>query len=219
MADQAHDGLLREIDEELRQEHYAKLWKQYGNYVIAAAALLILGTTAFLGWREYDTKTRAANSEAYALAQGLIQQGRPDEAATAFADLTTEARGGYATLARLQEASIKASQNKPAEAAALYREIAADSHVPALYRNLAIVLGAYQEVDSGEPAAITAKVAPLLNGNSPWRHSAREVTGLAAVKAGDKAKARDAFRALAQDTTAPVAMRQRAGDMLAILGS
>ncbi|MCH7664263.1 MAG: hypothetical protein IH859_10405 [Chloroflexi bacterium] len=42
MADQTQDSFLREIEEELRQERYAKLWKKYGNYLIAAALAFVL---------------------------------------------------------------------------------------------------------------------------------------------------------------------------------
>ena len=37
-----NDNLFREVEEELRRERMEKLWKQYGNYVIAAAALIVI---------------------------------------------------------------------------------------------------------------------------------------------------------------------------------
>jgi hypothetical protein len=40
-----------------------------------------------------------------------------------------------------------------------------------------------------------------------------ELTALAELKAGDKAKARSDFDALAKDTTAPQGVRQRAAEM------
>jgi hypothetical protein len=190
LADHAQDGLLREIDEELRQEHYAKLWKRYGNYVIAAALALVVGVAGFQIWRDIDSKARIANSEAYTLAERLIRQGKPDEAAAAFAALAADASRGYALLARFQEAAVRASQDKAQEAAAIYREIAADASVPQIYRNGAIVLGAFQELDAVD---------------------------LAAFRAGETDKARDAFRSLSQDATAPAAARARAGELLAIL--
>jgi hypothetical protein len=218
LADHSHDGLLREIDEELRQEHYAKLWKQYGTYIIAAAVILILGVAGFQGWRAYDAKARLANSEAYALASRLIAEGKPDEAAAAFSTLAKDAHGGYALLSQFQEAAVRANQNKPEEAAAIYREIADDSGAPEMYRDVAVILGAYQELDTATPGALSARIDPLTADTSPWRHSAREITGLIAWQAGDRDKARDAFSKLSQDDTAAAAMRGRAGEMLATLG-
>ncbi len=217
MADHAQDGLLREIDEELRQEHYAKLWKRYGAYVIAAAAALVIGVAGFQAWRSYDIKTRVANSEAYTLAERLIRQGKPDEAAAAFAALAVDARGGYALLSRFQEAAVRANQDRAQEAATIYREIAADSGVPDAYRNGAAILGAVQELDTADPAALVGRVTPLMTADSPWRHHAREIIGLIAFRSGDRDKAREAFRSLSQDATAPAATRTRAGEMLAML--
>ena len=42
MADPVEDSLFREIEEDLRQEHWAKLWKRYGNYVVGAVIALVL---------------------------------------------------------------------------------------------------------------------------------------------------------------------------------
>ncbi len=41
MANPIQDSLLREIDEDLRHERYAKLWKKYGAFVIAAAVCFV----------------------------------------------------------------------------------------------------------------------------------------------------------------------------------
>lgn len=219
LADHANDGLLREIDEELRQEHYAKLWKRYGNYVVAAAVLLVLGVAGFQGWRAYDAKVRLANGETYALAERMIREGRPDEAVAAFAGLAADGQSGYALLSRFQQAAIKANQNRPQDAVQLYADIAGDTGVATIYRNVALILGAYQELETSAPASLANRVSPLITDKGPWRHNAREVTALAALRAGDRDKARDNFRTLSEDVTAPAALRSRAGDMLAILGS
>ena len=36
------ENLFKEIDEDLRQERFAKLWKKYGPYIISAAVALVL---------------------------------------------------------------------------------------------------------------------------------------------------------------------------------
>ena len=54
MADQQDDGLLREIDEELRQEQAQKLWKTYGKYVIAVAVAVVAVVAGYQGYRAYD---------------------------------------------------------------------------------------------------------------------------------------------------------------------
>ena len=35
--------IFREIDEELRQERFEKLWQSYGKYIIAAIVAVVVG--------------------------------------------------------------------------------------------------------------------------------------------------------------------------------
>ena len=53
MADE-QDVLLREIDEELKQERLHKLWDRYGNYAISGALALVIGVAGIKGWQSYD---------------------------------------------------------------------------------------------------------------------------------------------------------------------
>ena len=36
------ESLFREVDEEVRQDQFKKLWKQYGNYFTALAVVMVL---------------------------------------------------------------------------------------------------------------------------------------------------------------------------------
>ena len=40
--------IIREDDEELKQERYEKLWRTYGRYLISLAVVLVL---AVAGWK------------------------------------------------------------------------------------------------------------------------------------------------------------------------
>jgi hypothetical protein len=59
---------------------------------------------------------------------------------------------------------------------------------------------------------------PLAVESSPWRHSAREILALVAVRRGDAAKAADLYRKIADDQAAPQGLRARAAEMLAAVG-
>jgi len=58
----------------------------------------------------------------------------------------------------------------------------------------------------------------LINGTSPWRYSAKELSALLAQKSGNKDKARKLFQEIADDATAPSGIRARAAELTAILG-
>ena len=217
MAEPIQDSLLREIDEDLRQEKYAKLWKQYGAHVIAAAFLLVAGVAGYQGWRQYDINNREALGERFADAMGQAREDGQAEATKAFSGLAREG-GGYSVLARLQEAALLAAGKERAAAAAIYRELADDSGVDAVYRDLAVVLGVLQELEGGDSSTLTLRLAPLTADANPWRHSAREISAVLALRTGDREKAVEMFTGLAKDASAPEGIRARAGEMLAAIG-
>lgn len=218
MAEPIQDSLLREIDEELRQEKYAKLWKQYGNYVVAAAVVLVVGVAGYQGWRNWDIKTRMEQGDRFLAALDLRTDGDIPAARKAMADLAGDAGKGYATLARFQEAALMEQGGDSKGAVAAYRALSEDSSVAESLRHLAIIQGAFLELDVADPGDLTGRVAPLTKADSPWRFSALEITGLLAARSGDVKKAREIFTQLSGDALAPQGVRSRATEMLAILG-
>ena len=217
MAEPIQDSLLQEIDDDLRQEKYAKLWKQYGVHVIAAAFLLVAGVAGYQGWSQYDIGNREALGEQFADAMRLAREDGQAEATKVFSTVAREG-GGYSVLARLQEAALLAAGKDWAAAAAVYRELAEDSGIDAVYRDLAIVLGVLQDMEGGDTGNLTLRLAPLTADTNPWRHSARELSAVLALSSGDRAKVVEIFTGLAKDASAPGGIRSRAAEMLAAIG-
>ncbi len=118
MADRRQDSLFREIEEDLRQEHWARLWKRYGNYVAGAVIAVVLSVAGYQGWRAYDIATRQSDGERFAAALKLAGDKQVQAAAKAFAGLAADATAGYALLARFQAAALLAKRGEPAAAAA-----------------------------------------------------------------------------------------------------
>ncbi|HRQ81072.1 MAG TPA: hypothetical protein PKZ97_08130, partial [Azospirillaceae bacterium] len=61
-------------------------------------------------------------------------------------------------------------------------------------------------------------LAPLLAPANPWRFQAKELAGVLAARAGDRAKAQSYFQQLADDAQAPAGVRARATDLAAHYG-
>jgi hypothetical protein len=214
VAEKPRDTLLEEIDEELRQEHYAKLWKRYGNHVIGAALLIVVGVAGYQGWRHYDLTNRQAAGERLAEAMRLAAGDRLADAQQILAKLAVEGAADYPMLARFQQAALLARQGETARAVATYRQLAEDQAIDGVYRDLALVIGAYHELAIAEPKELTQRLSRLDADNNPWRHSAREIAALASLRAGERDKARELFEKLAADTAAPSGVRARASEML-----
>jgi hypothetical protein len=212
--------ILREIDEELKQERYLQLWKKYRNHATAAAVVVILGLGAVYGWNQYQEGRRIEASNRYAEAQALAARGQTDEAAALFANLAEEGPDGYTVIARLRRAALRADKGDVAGAVAGYDAIAADTGVDREVRDLATLLAVLRgmELPGADAKALAARVEPLDTPRGAWRHSARELKAVLAQMSGDPTQAKKLYAELADDVEAPPGIRARAAEMLAVLG-
>ena len=215
--DATADLLIREVDEDLRHEQMEQMWKRYGSLVVAAAVALVLSVAGWQAWRTWDVKQRQASSLRYFEATQLADHGKRDQAMLDLARLATDGTKGYRLLADMTRAALDEDKGDFAGASAIYHGVAAAGGIDPVYRNIALLKASYIDLDTVDPATIEKAVAPLTEEASPWRHSAREVMALAALKRGDTAAAAEFFRKLADDVAAPQGVRARAAEMLATL--
>ncbi len=211
--------IIREVDEELRRENWEILWKKYGKLAIAAALALVLGTAAVVGWREYDRSRRMAAGDRFGAVIAEVESTKnPAVAADMLATYIANAPGGYAALARLREAKLRADAGEREAAIALYDALAADGSVEPLFRDLAALYSVRMQIDGGDAIALNARLSPLAADASPWRYTARELQAVVALNSGDSAAAREIFTRLADDMETPDSLRTRATEMLRSLG-
>ena len=153
MADQnpEKDSFFKEIDEELRQESYAKLWKKYGKYLIGIAVIFVASVAAYQGWKGYDLNRRSDDSALYASALNAISQNKTNDATSALARLTKDGTTGYSILAQLNQAGLIARSGDATRAAAAYLSIANDTKINEIFRDLALILSTMHNLDNGDP--------------------------------------------------------------------
>ncbi len=207
--------IFREVEEEVRRERYAQLWKKYGDFVIAALALLILAAAGFQVWRYYDQRARERASDEYAAAQALLESNRADQASTAFAKLADSAPGGYAVVARLQNADALLAAGNTDQAVALYKKIAAGDDP--LLAAVARLREGWALVETTPRLQLETLLAPLTDPNSEWRYMAREILAYADYRAGKFSAAQKEYETLSAEQKAPIGVRQRANAMASFL--
>lgn len=205
--------IFREIEEDIRRQQIGKIWQRYGAPLTVAAAVLVVGIIAYLGWRAYDHGQREAAtralSDAVAPEAGAVVPG-------ALESVIADSPSGIAALAKMRLAALKASENREA-AIALYDEVVAsdpDPMIGATARYRSALLAA----DIVPREALEARLAPLIEPESAWRFLAQELAAYAAFRAKDEAAARERYGALAGDQQAPGGVRERAEQMLTRLG-
>jgi hypothetical protein len=216
VAEPIQEGILREIDEELRQDQFTKLWKRYGKILIGIAIVIISSVAGYKAWQNYDFTDRGQQGERFAATIRLAGDGNGEAALDALTDFQADASQGYQMLAGFQAAALMADGGDGQGAATAYDKLASDKSLDTIYRDLAILLGTIQRMNSGgDAASSTTALASLVADNNPWRHSARELIAVLAEQSGDKAKARELFTALSDDATTPQGIRLRARELLA----
>jgi hypothetical protein len=210
--------IFQEVDEEVRRERLEQLWKRYGNYVIAAAFVVLAAIGGWRGYVYWEQRKAAEAGAAFEVASVLADEGKHAEAQAAFAKLATEGTKGYRVLARFREAGQLALSD-PKAAVGAYDALAADAGLGQPLQDLATVRAALLLVDSAPYEELRARLEPLSAVDRPFRHSARELLALSAWRAGDSAAARRWIDTVVSDPETPPSIRSRVDVLMALTGS
>jgi hypothetical protein len=209
--------IFREVEEEVRREQLKKLWDRYGNYVVAAAVLLVVAVAAWRGYMWWEAKKAAEIGAAFEAATTLAEAGKRGEAEAAFAKIAADGTSGYRHLARMREAA-QLAQGDAKAAITAYDQIAADSAVGPVLQDLAALRAAALLIDTGALEEAQRRLEPLAANDRTFRHTAREFLVLAAWRAGDTGTAKRWFDMIMTDAQTPAATRSRV-EMLMALGA
>jgi len=207
--------IFQEVEEDLRRDKAFAFWKKYQNHIIGFVIIAVAATAAFSGWRYWKEQQVGANGAAYL--QALQTLDRDPKAAAAQFEALAKDGGGFAVLARFQQASQILKDGDKTKAAEQFAAIANDGEVDKALKDLAAVLGGLAWLDAGKPDEATKLVTPLTADGEPYRFSALEVQAQAAFAAGDRAKAKEIYEQLKQLgalPTAPQGVSARAQIML-----
>lgn len=207
--------IFREVEEDLRRDQAAKLWKRYGRYAITAALLVILAVAGYEAWRAYDRDRREQLADDFAAAKTLAESGDRSAAIEAFAAVGAPGQSGYGALAAFERAQLLADGGDVEGARALWNEIAEGGQAP--FAPVATLLAVSSEIDGGDAAALNSRL-DLLKTNFPaYRPLALELQALLALRQGDGETARLHLTAVADDLSAPQGLRARASELLQAL--
>jgi hypothetical protein len=203
--------IFREVEEDVRRERAQRIWKEYGDYIIAGVALVVIAAAGVQLWRYYQARETARASATYLQAEQMLDNGQIEHAVTAFGKLADDAPSGYARLARLQHADALLANGQEREAVQLYKEIAADDNE--LLANTARIRAGWATVESSSRGELEDLLAPVTGANSRWRHMAREILAYSDYRRGATDDAQKEYKKLADDKDAPSSLRDRARAM------
>lgn len=206
--------IFDEVEDDLRRARFEALWRKYWPVftVFAAVVVLVVG-----GWRFYEYRQAQQAAAAGARFEAAMRLSRTDsaEAEKQFAAIAAEAPSGYRILARFRQATELAARDRQAAVAA-FDALAADAAIGPVLQDLARLRAAFLLVDAAPPADLARRLEPLAEPAGAFRHSARELLALSALRAGDRAAAERWLKAIQDDPETPQGVRSRAELMSAV---
>lgn len=208
--------LFSEIDDELRREKVQKVWSRYSGLIIAAAVVIIAAVGGWRGYQYLQAQKAAEAGAAFEAAAVLADQNKHAEAEAAFTKLAAAAPLGYRNLSRLR-AAAEAVKRDPKEAVKLYDAIAADGGFSSVERDLARVRAAGLLVDTETYNNMLQRLEPAAAPEAAFRHTARELLALSALRANDTTAARKWLDVISEDGQTPSGLRSRAEALQALL--
>jgi hypothetical protein len=208
------ESLIREVDEEVRQDEYKKLWDRFGTLIMGVAALIVFGVGGVKAWQYYEQKQSAEAGVVYFDALRKSRDGKTEDA---LAALKAVKQAGYGQLAKLEEAALLEKSDKLDEAVKAYDAYTADASNQPVLQDIARIRAGYILVDTETPDALLSRLGRYDKEGNPWRHQAREIFGLAAWRNKDYAMADRYMKAITADAETPAGLRQRASMMVQLI--
>lgn len=215
--------IFDEVDEDLRAERMGRFARRYGAVLIALVVLLVVAVAGWQVWLWHrgQQNARAADAFIAALDHAGARGSAASRAAIAaqFAAIAKTAPHGYATLSRLNEASLLANSGHAKQASALWEQLMSDGSISPVLRDVAILGWASHALETAEPSLIQAKLETLAAAGNAWRPIALQYLALLDIRTGDKAAAIKKFQSVADDVSTPTDMRNMANAMAEALGA
>ena len=210
-----NDALFREVEEELRREQFAKLWERYGVYFIGLAVVVVAIVAGSQIWEARRIANANAAGAEYEAASKLLASGKNEEALKAFEAIASNGPRGYAALAELSQAGIDLKLDKRAEALATFEKLAGNTSADPLLANFARLQAAALRLGDADYAEMQTRLEPLTGDANPWRFTARELLGTAALHAGKLDDARTTLSPLLADPGLSQGARERVHRLMA----
>ena len=204
--------IFNEIDEELRQDKAARLWKAYGKYLIALAIFIILAIASYRFIEHTQEKNKEQASELYELASEAGRSGDKNAAIELFSDDRFDETIGYAIISKLKKAALAKSNDDLEGMAIVLKEIITNEEIPRYLRDLARLKLFASDNDNN-----ISQLDALIAGDGAWKFLALELKGGIELEGGNLKKARSIFEELTNGANTPNNLRRRTSEILKAL--
>ena len=216
--------LFEEVEEQLRSDRYRTLALKALPWVLGIVAAVLIGWLGWWGWGKYQEQAANKASEQYDAAWTAASEGRTDQAAQLFTQVSESGAKGYKSLALMQLGALKLAERagtdatRTAAAVKLFDE-AAEAAPDELIGDAARLKSALAILDTAPYKEVEGRLTPLTKEGRPYRVMAREALAFAKLNAGDAGGARGDFVVISAMLDAPEGARERAKAAISLIDS
>jgi len=209
------EEFIREVDEELQEERYAKIWRKIGPYVISLAIGIVLFTSGVVFWNNYTEDKKQKLGDDFTAAVELIKEEDFDTALIALERITDKASDGYVTIAKMKKASILIQKKQIMAGLEIYEDLEKTAFDQS-FKDMSTILFVLNAIDH-KPSDILLDKIERLTENSSWKFSALELKGFILLNDKKFAESKKTFNTIIEMGNAPTTLASRARDMVDFL--
>lgn len=205
----SNNDLIQDVENAMRDERNARLWKEYGPYILSGVVLAVILTAAISGWRAWNDRVDARDTAL------LIQAEKAKDAPATLTALDPKLRAGQRTIARFTAIGLQLQDGKNDDALKSYKALAGDTHTPVFFRDLASLLSVRLDwslhKDASRARSLIDTLKPLMDQSNPWRYQARlTAADIAAHGLNDRTAATAYLKPIEDEAAAPAGLKQEA---------
>jgi hypothetical protein len=209
------DSFIDEVTEEVRRDKLFALMRRYG-WIAITLVIVLVGGAAFNEFRKSQIRAEAEATGDAILAALAAED--PDARATAIAALPPGDNAGRTALLALLSAAAQEQAGDRAAATKTLEDLAANTAVPASYRDLATLKAMILGADQIAPEERIARLNGLALSGGPYRLMAMEQVALAQIETGETDAAISTLRDILADAQVSQDLRRRASQLIVALG-
>jgi len=205
------DSFIEEVSEEVRRDRLSRLLRKWGWIAILAVVVIVGGAAVNEYRRAQETAAAQAFGDALIAALDTTETEARLDALSRIEAQNPQAQA----LLTLLQAGEEASAGEAEAAAARLRALAADTDLPARYRDLALLKAHLLAPEDSESAL--AMLDRLALPGRPYRSLALEQQAYALIEAGSRDQGVEILRLLEDEATATAGLQQRASQLIVAL--
>jgi hypothetical protein len=195
--------LFREIEEDIKQEKFEKLWRSFGRVMVLASIGLVALTVVFVLWQNNSQTIAETKTDQLLHGIDIMEIENYSGAIPVFSAIADGASSPYYGIAMLNTAQAQNLSGDVNTAKKTYAELAKSnaSNPNYVFAGIAQLKGQIEEVPE----------------TSPFYHSLLEYKAWQLLNDGKKTEALDIFSRLANDEKSPQTLAERTQEVLRTL--